>query len=98
MTADRPDGRPRSLAGSTAPAARALARVPKPVVLIAVAAVLVAGLIASGPLAFALLGALAVFLGWLLLLAWPVLTPTGRLVRSLVVLLVLGVGVSELMQ
>jgi hypothetical protein len=70
--------------------------VPKPVVLVAVAAVLVAGLIASGPLAFALLGALAVFLGWLLLLAWPVLTPTGRLIRALVVLLLLGAAIRDL--
>jgi hypothetical protein len=39
---------------------------------------------------------LATFIGWLLLLSWPVVAPKGRLLRLLVVLAVAGVGISQI--
>jgi len=44
-----------------------------------------------------LLLVLAVFLGWLLALSWPILTWSGRIIRGLAVLSLLVMGVLRLL-
>jgi hypothetical protein len=67
-----------------------LSRLPRWVVLIALLVVVVAGLSLPGALGAVLLLVVAVVLGWLLRLAWPVLPPPARLPRLLTIALVVG--------
>ena len=55
------------------------------------------GLVAGGLIGFSALALIAVFLGWLALLSWPVLTPGHRGVRVLVVAVVAGAAVYQLL-
>ena len=69
---------------------------PRWLLVVLIASCLLLGLALTGPLAP--LGAIfllivATFLGWLLLLAWPVLNPGRRMIRLVVVLAVLGLAV-----
>jgi hypothetical protein len=59
------------------------------------AGLLVAGLALRGWAGAALLGVLAVLIGWLGYLSWPVLTPAGRLMRVLMVLAPLLIAVLQ---
>jgi hypothetical protein len=69
---------------------------PRWVFVVGLTALLVGGLLLSNPIGGVLLLILATFIGWLLLLSWPVVAPKGRLLRLLVVLAVAGVGVSQI--
>ena len=53
----------------------------------------------AAPLAFALpaLGLIALFVGWLAYLSWPILTMRGRLTRGLLIGIVLGSAVARAM-
>ena len=64
-------------------------RVPRALIVIGMAALLVAGLLAPAAIGAPLLIALALFLGWLVALSWPILTPGARTMRVLTVGLVL---------
>lgn len=73
-----------------------LLAVPRWLLVILIASCLLLGLTLTGPLA--ILGSLfllivATFLGWLLILSWPVLTPGRRMVRLVIVLAVTGLAV-----
>ncbi len=59
------------------------------------AALLVAGLALPGWIGTAVLVLLAVFLGWLAVLAWPALPPQGRLLRAAAVAGVLALAVVQ---
>lgn len=101
----RPDRAPTSstragLERRSYPAIMALTRVPKWLVVVLMAVCLFLGLIQSGGLAWLgaiLLGIVAVFLGWLLALSWPVLGPGSRLVRLVTVIAVIGIAVLKAM-
>lgn len=69
---------------------QALNRVPRALVVIGMAALLVAGLMAPAAIGAALLVVLGLFLGWLVALSWPVLPNGSRALRLLTVALVLG--------
>ena len=80
------------------PALVALTRVPRWLIVVLMAVCLFLGLIQTGDLAWLgaiLLGIVAVFLGWLLALSWPVLGPGSRLIRLVTVLAVLGIAVMK---
>lgn len=65
-----------------------LSRVPKPLIVIGLAALLVAGMMLPvpwGPLCLVIIG---LFLGWLLALSWPVIPGASRVLRLGTVLLV----------
>jgi len=64
-----------------------------PVLLLAIAVI---GLVVGGPVGFALLLVIALFLGWLAALSWPVLPPRTRLLRVLVPLAVLAAAILQL--
>ena len=70
--------------------------VPQWVLFLLVLGFVVGGLLLTGPLAGALLGVVAVFLGWLLLLAWPRLTQGQRLLRGLTIIVIAGSAISRL--
>jgi Family of unknown function (DUF6703) len=59
-------------------------------------AIAVVGLLISGPVGFALLLVVALFLAWLAALSWPVLPPRTRLLRVLVPLAVLVAAILQL--
>jgi hypothetical protein len=68
-----------------------LTRLPRPLLLVATILVSFGGLLLPGYAGAALLLVLALFFGWLLLLAWPLLSPGGRILRAVLVLaLVVG--------
>ncbi len=66
------------------PVLRRLDALPRWFLLVAVVALLLAGLMVHGALSAAVLLVLAAFLGWLMVLSWPALDPPARLLRALV--------------
>lgn len=73
-----------------------LAGVPPLVAFLLVAGLFVAGVLVRGVLGAALLGLLAAGVGVLLAATWPVLTPSQRAVRALVLAIVVGIAFSVL--
>lgn len=69
---------------------QALNRVPRPLVVIGLAAFLVAGLLLPGAIGSVFLVILGLFLLWLIALSWPVLPTGSKVMRVIVVLLVFG--------
>lgn len=59
-----------------------LTSAPKWLLGVVTAGVLLGGLLAPAPWAPLLLGVVVVFLTWLLILAWPRLEPTPRMIRT----------------
>jgi hypothetical protein len=73
-----------------------LTRLPKWALVVLLSALLVLGIIQTGSLAWLgalILGLLSLFFLWLLLLSWPVLPPSGRFLRLVVVLALAGATV-----
>ena len=68
----------------------AMNRMPRAVVIIGIAALLVAGMLTPPMIGFVLLLILALFLAWLLALSWPGLDGGSRAMRVVTVALVLG--------
>lgn len=74
-----------------------LRKAPQWVLFLIVLGAVVGGLLLTGPLAAGLLAAVAALLGWLLLLAWPRLPESQRLVRGLSVLIVAAAALWRLL-
>ena len=77
-----------------------LSRMPKWLLVVALAVLFVFGMIQSGPLAWLgalLLGLLTLFFLWLLVLSWPAIPASGRLLRAIVVVALAGVTVLKAM-
>lgn len=77
-----------------------LTRLPKWALVVGLSVLLVLGMIQTGSLAWLgalLLGILALFFLWLLMLSWPVLPPSGRMLRAIVVIALAGVAVLKAM-
>jgi hypothetical protein len=77
-----------------------LSRVPKWAVVVVLAVLLVFGMIQTGPLAWLgalILGLLTLFFLWLLVLSWPAIPASGRLLRGVVVVALAGVTVLKAM-
>jgi hypothetical protein len=70
------------------PGALFLSRIPKALLLLIIAALLVTALLVEGIFGGVLLLVLGAFFAWLLMLAWPALNGVGRLVRLAVVALI----------
>lgn len=68
----------------------ALNRVPRPLIVILMAAFLIGGLMLPPAIGAVLLVLLGLFLLWLLTLSWPALQSTSRLLRVITVGLVFG--------
>ena len=95
--ASAPGGNPRgNIERASIPILVKLLSIPRWLLVILIASSLLLGLALTGPLAP--LGAIfllivATFLGWLLLLSWPVLSPGRRMIRLVVVFAVVGLAV-----
>ena len=77
-----------------------LSRVPKWAVVVGLAVLLVFGMIQTGSLAWLgalILGLLTLFFLWLLVLSWPAIPASGRLLRGVVVVALAGVTVLKAM-
>jgi hypothetical protein len=72
-----------------------MSRLPRWLVPVVLAILLVAGLAIYGPLGAILLLVLGLFLGWLVFVSWPALPATTRIIRVVVVLGILGVAVLQ---
>lgn len=73
-----------------------LSGMPKWLVVVLLAVLLVLGMIQTGSLAWLgalILGLLTLFFLWLLVLSWPVIPPSGRLLRGIVVVALAGATV-----
>ncbi len=73
-----------------------LSRMPKWLLVVALSVLFVFGMIQSGPLAWLgalILGLLTLFFLWLLVLSWPAIPASGRLLRAIVVVALAGVTV-----
>ena len=73
---------------------------PKWLLVVALAVLFVFGMIQSGPLAWLgalILGLLTLFFLWLLVLSWPAIPASGRLLRAIVVVALAGVTVLKAM-
>jgi uncharacterized YccA/Bax inhibitor family protein len=68
---------------------------PRWLVPVLLAVLLVAGLAISGPLGAALLGVLGLFLAWLVFLSWPALPVATRIIRLVVVAGIVAVAVLQ---
>lgn len=75
---------------------RVLHRMPRMILPVLMAVLLLAGLLLPSSLAGLLLLALAGFLGWLLALSWPALVTSSRLLRLVVVAAIICGGVWRL--
>ena len=102
----QPAARPGGPAGLTPlqrislPLLTRLSRLPKWALVIGLAVVLVLGMIQTGPLAWLgalLLGVLTLFFMWLLVLSWPAIPASGRLLRGIVVVALAGATVLKAM-
>lgn len=90
------NSQPNNLQRASLPLLTRLLAMPRWLLVILIASSLLLGLALTGPLApvgvlFLLI--VATFLGWLLMLAWPVLHPGRRMIRLVVVLAVVGLAV-----
>ena len=65
-------------------------KVPRPLIVIGLAAFLVGGLLAPAAIGAVLLGMLGLFLAWLVALSWPILPTASRVMRLITVALVFG--------
>ncbi len=72
-----------------------LSQLPKLVIPGAMLALMLTGLAAPVPVALVALAVVALFVGWLAVLSWPVLDLKGRFVRGLMLGLVIGSGVAR---
>ena len=95
-------GRPPNSGGDSAlhraslPVMRALTRFPRWLLLVLTGLFLFLGLIQTGDLTWlgvVFLSIVTIFFAWLLALSWPVIPPSGRLLRGVVVLALVGITV-----
>lgn len=98
-------GSPQGSSGRSAleewsyPVLTRLTAAPRWLLVVLLASIFVVGLIQTGSLAWIgtiLLLVVAAFLGWLLALAWPVLTPGRRFFRGLTVAAIVGIAIVKL--
>lgn len=77
-----------------------LSRMPKWLLVVGLAVLLVLGMVQTGSLAWLgalILGLLTLFFLWLLVLSWPAIPPSGRMLRAIVVVALAGVTMLKAM-
>lgn len=82
------------------PIMRTLTRFPRWLLLVLTGLFLFLGLIQTGDLTWlgvVLLSIVTIFFAWLLALSWPAVPPSGRLLRGLVVIALIGITVLKAM-
>lgn len=95
-----PSGELTPLQRISLPLLTRLSRMPKWLLVVVLSVLLVLGMIQTGPLAWLgalILGVLTLFFLWLLVLSWPAIPASGRLLRAIVVVALGGVTVLKAM-
>lgn len=104
---DEPSGRPSggqsarpaadsALHRASLPIMRAITRIPRWLLLVLTGLFLFLGLIQTGDLTWLgviLLSIVTVFFAWLAALSWPAVPPSGRILRSAVVVALIGITI-----
>ena len=96
----QPSGRDSALHRASMPVMGALTRFPRWLLLVATGAFLFLGLIQTGDLAWlgvVFLSIVTIFFAWLLALSWPAVPPSGRVLRLIVVVALVGITVLKAM-
>ncbi|CAB4870268.1 unannotated protein [freshwater metagenome] len=88
----------RAIAARSMPALIRLNALPRWFVVVGLGALMVGGLILENRIGGLLLLIVTAFVGWLLLLSWPVLNRSARTVRALVVLVLAGLSLYYLIK
>lgn len=78
----------KSIERNSAPVLIFIHGLPRAALLIVLVGLMFLGLVNTGIVGFVALMIVATFIGWLLLLSWPLLAPKPRILRTLAVLLV----------
>lgn len=94
--AARPAGEMSTFQRLSLPFLTRLSRLPKWALVVILSALLVLGIIQTGPLAWLgalILALLTLFFLWLLVLSWPAIPWSGRMLRAIVVVALAGVTV-----
>ena len=73
-----------------------LSQLPRLAPFLLLLALLIAGVVISGPIGFVLMAIAAAFVGWVLYLSWPRLTGSERIMRLAVFLLAVALAVVQL--
>jgi len=73
-----------------------LSELPPLVPFVLLLALLIAGVVISGPVGFVLMAVAASFVGWVLYLSWPRLTGSERIMRVAALLLAVAMAVVQL--
>ena len=94
--ASHPSAARKALERASTPLLLRLHRLPPWLVPLIMLALALTGLFVHGPVGFAALAVVAIFVGWLALLSWPVLTPAARALRLLAVGVVAAAAVVQL--
>jgi len=81
---------------ASTPAVTALSRVPAFLPFLVMLALMLAGIFVGGTLGTVLLAVPLLFLSWLLFLTWPHLGLAERVMRGAVLLLVVGIAVTQI--
>jgi hypothetical protein len=92
-----PQPKPTRLQKASAPLLLKLSAMPRWLVPLMLGALLLLGFFLEGVLGALALLTVGVFLAWLVLLSWPLLSPGSKAIRALVVGVVLGVAISDLL-
>lgn len=92
----QPGGIRARLEKASTPLVTALARVPAFVPFLVMLALMLAGIFVGGVPGTLLLAVPLLFLGWLLFLTWPHLGLSERVMRCAVLLLVVGIAVTQI--
>ncbi len=85
-----------SIERASLPLMTRLSSLPRLVPFLILLALLVAGVVISGPVGFVLMGLAAGFVAWILYLSWPRLTSSERIMRSAVLLLAVAMALTQL--
>jgi hypothetical protein len=100
VTATPPSSRPGparlALERASLPLLARVARLPRAVPFLVLLALLVAGVLISGPIGAVLIGLVVLVVAWMLVLAWPALSGVERLGRFAVLLLAVALCTVQL--
>jgi hypothetical protein len=92
-----PNPKPTRLQKASAPLLLKLSALPRWLVPLMLGALLLLGFFLDGVLGSLALMLVGLFLAWLVMLSWPLLSPGSKMIRTLIVGVVLGVAISDLL-
>jgi hypothetical protein len=92
-----PNPKPTRLQKASAPLLLRLSTLPRWLIPLMLGALMLLGFFLEGVLGALALLLVGLFLAWLVMLSWPLLSPGSKMIRTLVVGVVLGVAISRML-